>query len=217
MQHLPVNWCVTLSLLQPNSINWVHKIGINLPKTLPSASVLLFSFTFDSDVDSLVDWHLGLDQNATQVGPLVCALLHVCEPQCAVLKHHLTMIIRQLHAVLQPLNGVIWVPNHTTRYIGISARHCGDVSHGSNSRWTWRHGEEREGMEGGDREKHRGWRKGEMRWGRSWQNIEGSHGDRKGRDKGWGIEWLGPVDRWKGRLVVPPLLKSDRGYLLILA
>lgn len=58
------------------------------------------SRTFDRDVDGLVDGHLGLDENAAQVGALVRTLLHVGEPQGAVLKDHLTMIIGQLHAVL---------------------------------------------------------------------------------------------------------------------
>lgn len=63
------------------------------------------------------------------------------------------MIIRQLHAVFQPLDGVIRVANHTACYVGVPACHCGDVPHGSDSGWTWRHREEREGMEGGDRER----------------------------------------------------------------
>jgi len=128
-------------------------------------SILLFTLTFHSDMHSLVDGHLGLDQNATQVCALVCALLHVRQPQGAVLEDHLTMIIRQLHAVLQPLDGVIRVANHTARYVGVPARHCGGVPHGSDSGWTWRHREEREGMEGGGRQKERqrGRGEGQMR------------------------------------------------------
>lgn len=127
----------------------------------------LLTLTFNRYMDRLVDWHLGLDQNATQVGPFVGALLHVRKPQGAILKHHLTMIIRQLHAVLQPLDRVVRVANHAACYICVSACHRCDISHGSYSRRTWRHGEEREGMEGGHRDRRESRRTGRMRWRRS--------------------------------------------------
>lgn len=109
------------------------------------SSLRSFVPTFYGDVNGLVDRHLGLDQNTAQVGALVRTLLHVCEPQGAVLKDHLTMIIGQLHAVLQPLDGVIRVANHTAGYVGIPACYCGHVPHGSDSRWTWRHRGEKRG------------------------------------------------------------------------
>ena len=138
-----VFWPIKAGTLQPlPQLGWFVSIWI------PS------SFTFDSYVDGLVDGHLGLDQDAAQVGALVGALLHVRQPQGAVLEHHLTVIIGQLHAVLQPLDGIIRVANHAARYVGVPARHCGDVPHGSDSRWTWRHREERGGWRGeGDRER----------------------------------------------------------------
>lgn len=67
--------------------------------------------TFDGHVDALADGKLWLDENTAQVLPLIHALLHICQLESPVLKHHLAVVIRQQQGILVPLDGVVGVTN----------------------------------------------------------------------------------------------------------
>lgn len=91
--------------------------------------------TFDSDIDGLADRELGLDEYTAQVRSLIHSFLHITELERTILIYHLPMVVWQQHAIFVPLDGVVWVADHTAIDEGVASSHGCNVAHGPD---TWR-------------------------------------------------------------------------------
>lgn len=97
------------------------------------------NLTFDCHVDTLAGGELWLHQHVARVLSLINVLLHIREFQSPiVLKRHLAMVKRKQIRVLIPLDGVIWIANHTAVNVCVPACYCCDVFHWSNTCRPWR-------------------------------------------------------------------------------